>query len=48
MLIKNISKKLYAMAKEEQKFAHALYEKSQLTILLILALAFVCAGGQTA
>ena len=38
MLIKNISKKLYAMAKEEQKFAHALYEKSQLTILLILAL----------
>lgn len=38
MLIKNISKKLYAMATEEQKFAHALYEKSQLTILLILAL----------
>lgn len=38
MLIKNISKKLYAMATEEQKFAHALYEKSLLCMLLILAL----------
>ena len=38
MLIKNISKKLYAMIKESPKFAHTLYEKSLLTMLLVLAL----------
>ena len=38
MLIKNISKKLYSMLKESPKFAHTLYEKSLLTMLLVLAL----------
>ena len=39
MLIKNISKKLYSMNNEPPKFARSLYEKSLLTIFLILVLA---------
>ena len=38
MLIKNISKKLYSMNNELPKFAHSLYEKSLLTMILVLAL----------
>lgn len=38
MLIKNISKKLYSMNNEPPKFAHSLYEKSLLTMILVLAL----------
>ena len=36
MLIKNISKKLYSMINESPKFAHTLYEKSLLTMILVL------------
>ena len=38
MLIKNISKKLYSMNNEPPKFARSLYEKSLLTMILVLAL----------
>ena len=38
MLIKNISKKLYSMNTEPPKFARSLYEKSLLTMILVLAL----------
>ena len=38
MLIKSISKKLYSMPEEEGEFAHTLYEKSLLSMLLVLAL----------